>query len=118
MPNLADRRAFLTRTAGVALAIGGLPAVAAARSVATNTPPLLHITDLGDLGGSNIQAYGLNDRGVATGMATRHDGDRHGVSFKARDGQMVGLPWEGVSTIGTGINNGGAVAGYDAWPWR
>lgn len=113
-----DRRAFMSRTAGAALALSSLPALAAAGNLASRTPPRLHITDLGDLGGPNIQVYALNDRGVATGMATRHDGDRHGVTFKSRDGQMVGLPWEGISTVGTGINDSGAVAGYDAWPWR
>jgi probable HAF family extracellular repeat protein len=114
-----DRRAFLTQTAGAALAMSGLPAVAAAaRGPAIGVPPRLRITDLGDLGGSSITVRALNDRGVATGMATRHDGDRHGVSFKSREGRMVGLPWEGISTVGAGINNSGAVAGYDAWPWR
>lgn len=112
-----DRRAFLTQAGGAALAMTGLPV--AARSFTSSAPPRLRITDLGDLGGSNIQVTALNDRGVATGMATRHDGDRRGVTFKARDGQMVGMPWEGIASWGSGINNHGVIAGQDLyrWPW-
>jgi len=112
-----DRRAFLTQTVGAALAVGGLPAIAAARSVTASVPPRLRITDLGDLGGSTIQVTSLNDRGVATGMATRHDEDRHGVAFKSQDGRMVGMPWEGRSNWGRGINNHGDIAGHDSFPW-
>jgi len=117
MSTLPDRRAFLTQAGGAALAMTGLPA--AARSFASGTPPRLRITDLGDLGGSNIQARALNDRGVATGMATRHDGEGRGVTFKSRDGQMVGMPWEGTASWGSGINNHGAVSGMDVprLPW-
>jgi probable HAF family extracellular repeat protein len=116
MSMLTDRRAFLTQAGGAALALTGVPV--AARAFTTSAPPRLRITDLGDLGGSNIQVTALNDLGVATGMATRHDRDRNGVTFKARDGQMVGMPWNGISTWGRGINNHGVIAGHDSYPWR
>ena len=116
MSTFTDRRAFLTQAAGATLAMTSLPA--AAGTFAISEPPRFRITDLGDLGGSTIQVTALNDRGVATGTATRHDGDKHGVTFKARDGQMVGMPWNGISTWGRGINNQGAIAGHDSYPWR
>src|SRR5688572_7425193 len=117
MSTPTDRRAFLSQAGGAALAMTGLPA--AARGLTSGAPPRLRITDLGDLGGPTIRVSALNDRGVATGMATRHDGEGRGVTFKARDGQMVGMPWEGTASSGRGINNHGVIAGTDIhrWPW-
>lgn len=116
MSKSIDRRSFLTHGAGVALGMTSLPGAACIATA--GIAPRLRITDLGDLGGSTIQVTALNDRGVATGTATRHDGDKHGVTFKARDGQMVGMPWNGISTWGRGINNHGVIAGHDSYPWR
>lgn len=119
------RRDLLVQGLGVALAAAGVPARAAP------TWPRYRITDLGDLGGDSIIVSGLNEHGVAVGMATRHDGDNKGVAFLSEAGKMRGLRMEqhSVSSWGAAINAAGVVAGHDtanadanylqsAWTWQ
>jgi probable HAF family extracellular repeat protein len=73
--------------------------------------PRYRVTDLGDLGGPTIRVWGLNDLGVATGMATRHGPDHAGVAYTSEGGKMRGLPWEGKTSVGQAINSSGVVAG-------
>lgn len=128
MPSHLNRRLFLAHGSAAALAASfttsltaaGLPARAHA------APPRYLVTDLGDLGGRNIFVHGLNDLGVSTGVATRHDDDAKGVAFKSQDGAMFGIPWDGRSTVGEALNNNGVIAGQNggrfgtpaqAWIW-
>jgi probable HAF family extracellular repeat protein len=122
MPHL-DRRQFVAAAlAGSALAAVGLGARASSEL------PRYRVADLGDLGGRIIHAYGLNDDGLATGMATRHDGDQNGVAFLSLGGRMRSMKYKGVSTFGRAVNNHGVVAGHDgykffssdspAWTWE
>ena len=119
------RRDLLVQGLGLALATAGLSARAAP------TWPRYRITDLGDLGGGTILVSGLNEHGVAVGMATRHDGDNKGVAFISEAGKMRGLRMEhhSVSSWGAAINAAGVVAGHDtanadasylqsAWTWQ
>lgn len=98
-----NRRHWLASCAAMAASVG-LPARAA-------DVPRYRITDLGDLGGPTIRVWGLNDFGVATGMATRHGPDHAGVAYTAEGGRMRGLPWQGKPSVGEAINNSGTVAG-------
>lgn len=119
------RRDILVQGLGVALAAAGLSARAAPAW------PRYRVTDLGDLGGHTILVSGLNDHGVAVGMATRHDGDNKGVAFISEAGKMRGLRMEqhSVASWGAAINVAGVVAGHDtanadatylqsAWTWQ
>jgi len=119
------RRDLLVQGLGVALATAGLSARAAPAW------PRYRITDLGDLGGPTMLVSGLNEQGVAVGMATRHDGDNKGVAFISEAGRMRGLRMEqrSVSSWGVAINAAGVVAGHDtanadatylqsAWTWQ
>jgi len=116
-----DRRQFVAAAVfGSALATTGLGARAA-------SAPRYLITDLGDLGGKVIQVHGLNDEGLVTGMATRHNEDNDGVAFLSYGARMRGMKYKGISTIGRAVNNHGVVAGHNgykyigpgfqAWTW-
>lgn len=124
MPGSIDRRHFIAQGTAAAL---WLAAPLSARAAAF---PRYRISDLGDLGGSTISVRGINDAGVAVGMATRHDLDKAGVAFICDGGPMRGLRMEkrSVSSAAAAINNAGVVAGYDvdradahfthsAWTW-
>lgn len=124
MPTSLDRRAFIAQGAAAAL-------VGAAWPIRAAEPPRYRITDLGDLGGPTILVKGLNDAGVAVGMATRHGGDNKGVGFISEAGRMRGLRMEqrSVSSRAVAINSAGVVAGDDldslfasykqsAWTWH
>jgi probable HAF family extracellular repeat protein len=119
-----DRRAFIAQGATAALAWAAWPIRAA-------EVPRYRITDLGDLGGPTILVKGLNDAGVAVGMATRHGGDNKGVGFIFEAGRMRGLRMDqrSVSSRAVAINSAGVVAGDDldnlfasykqsAWTWH
>jgi len=122
MPRI-DRRQFVSAAViGAALGTAGLGARAA------GALPRYRVADLGDLGGKTIHVYGLNDEGLATGMATRHDEDNDGVAFLSLAGTMRGMKYKGISTIGRAVNNHGVVAGHNgykfigpefqAWTWE
>lgn len=122
MPHL-DRRQFVsTALFGPALAAVGFGARAA------GGPPRYRVADLGDLGGKVIHVFGVNDSGLATGMATRHDEDHLGVAFLSFAGKMRGMAYQGISTVGRAVNNHGVVAGHNgykfqgpefhAWTWE
>jgi probable HAF family extracellular repeat protein len=108
MSTLLDRRAFIAQGAAAALACASGPAGAA-------NLPRYRLDDLGDLGGPSIQVEGLNDAGVAVGMATRHGGDNKGVGFISEGGRMRGLRLDrpSVSSCAVAINAAGVVAGFD-----
>lgn len=108
MPFAITRRSALAAAAGACAAFTPLARAAA-------SPVRYHLTDLGDLGGRTIDVNDVNDHGVATGMATRHDGDHQGVAFVSVNGRMHGAGFQGSGhpSYGMAINNGGVVAGYD-----
>lgn len=122
MPRIARRQFVSAAVIGTALGSTGL----AAR--ASGALPRYRIADLGDLGGNTIRVYGLNDEGLATGMATRHDGDNRGVAFLSFAGRMRGMTYKGNPTYGRAVNNHRVVAGHDgymfmrhelqAWTWE
>jgi uncharacterized membrane protein len=108
MPFAITRRSALGACAGALAAFTPLSRAAAA-------PVRYHLTDLGDIGGKTIDVNDVNDHGVATGMATRHDGDHQGVAFVSVNGRMHGAGFQGSGhpSYGMAINNNGLVAGYD-----
>lgn len=122
MPRI-DRRQFVS-AAVIGAALG--PASLGAR--AAGALPRYRVADLGDLGGKTIHVYGLNDEGLATGMATRHDGDNDGVAFLSFAGRMRGMKYKGNPTYGRAVNIHGVAAGHDgymfmrhelqAWTWE
>jgi probable HAF family extracellular repeat protein len=125
MSSSFGRREFLTHGLGAALATTSLAGRAA------SAWPRYRVTDMGDLGGGTIIVNGINEHGVAVGMATRHDGDNKGVGFISKAGRMRGLRMDqrSVSSSAVAINSLGVVAGYDlenanvsydqnAWTWQ
>jgi probable HAF family extracellular repeat protein len=64
-------------------------------------------------GGSQSQALGINDAGVAVGRATDASGVWHAVKWNA-DGSVVdlGVPSGRIGSYGSAINNDGVVVGY------
>ncbi len=73
--------------------------------------PIFTVTDLGSLGGSAAQAYGLNASGVAVGSATNAFGYSH--AFSSLGSAMTDLTFNtGASEgIASAVNSSGTIAG-------
>src|SRR5438093_3214042 len=84
----------------VSLALAGLPAMAQTYTV----------VDLGTLGGSGSQAYGINGAGQIVGDATTGSGSSH--AFLYEGGRMSDLNTGGTLSAARAINDSGQVAGY------
>lgn len=68
------------------------------------------LTDLGDLGGSEVRAFGINDSGQIVGTAT--DSEGHSRAFLWEDGVMTGLGTLGGSkSMALDISPAGLVTG-------
>lgn len=72
---------------------------------------IYNITDLGTLGGSVSEAYGLNDSGQAAGMATTVFGSMHAISFGASGNQDLTFGSGAAEGAASGINNSGQISG-------
>lgn len=70
------------------------------------------VVDLGTLGGTTSEAYGLNDAGVVVGRSTLA-GDTASHAFVYRDGAMhdLGVLTGGTDSAAYGVNSSGQIAG-------
>ena len=98
------------------LSITNLPAFAQEQDTKQSGPPLRYtLTDLGTLGGTFSQAFGVNDKGWVVGFSTT-EGDVGLHAFLWRDGVMTDLGTLGgsdplpLSAAGS-INNRGEIVG-------
>ena len=75
--------------------------------------PIYNVYDLGTLGGSSAQAYGLSSNGIAAGTATTAYGDLH--AFVNSGSGMTDLTLNSGASQGTasGVNASGQVAGAE-----
>lgn len=63
--------------------------------------------------GSMNQILGINDHGIAVGFYNDAAGLSHGFKLNQATGVFTKIPKQGGSTTATGINNAGAVVGFD-----
>ena len=63
--------------------------------------------------GSMNQILGINDHGIAVGFYNDAAGLSHGFTLNQATGVFTKIPKQGGSTTATGINNAGAVVGFD-----
>ena len=74
--------------------------------------------DLGTLGGTSCQVYGLNNLGQVVGLSITAKGDAFHAFLYTPGASMTDLtPWSNVLSQATGINERGQVAGYVKFPW-
>lgn len=98
------------------LSITGLPAIAQEQGTKPSGPAVRYtLTDLGTLGGTFSQAFGVNDKGWVVGFSTT-EGDVGLHAFLWRDGVMIDLGTLGGSeplpfSLALSINNRGEIAG-------
>ena len=70
------------------------------------------MTDLGTLGGDDVQAAAVNDRGVVAGTSTTADGSRHVFTWTRRTGiRDLGTMGEQNITV-RGLTNTGVITGF------
>lgn len=99
------------------LSITSLPASAQEQGTKQSGPPLRYtLTDLGTLGGTFSQAFGVNDKGWVVGFATT-EGDISVHAFLWRRGVMTDLGTLGGSdplpySVAGSINNRGEIVGF------
>jgi probable HAF family extracellular repeat protein len=77
-------------------------------------PATRNFSDLGDLGGRNVQATGINDLGQVTGSSENERGLPRAFLWETGAGMHDLGTLGGVLSFGTDINNRGQIAGY-AW---
>ncbi len=70
------------------------------------------VTDLGTLGGSTSQAYGINASGQVVGDATTSSGVTHAFLYSSTDGITDLDTLGGTSSHARGINDAGNVVGF------
>jgi probable HAF family extracellular repeat protein/predicted outer membrane repeat protein len=75
------------------------------------TLPRYQIIDLGTLGGSNSQAFGINEAGQVVGFADTTDGYKHAFLWDADKGMRDLGTLGGNDSTAYGINNFGQVVG-------
>lgn len=91
--------------------IGSTPGVDSSGVLWTRTGIVYEAVDLGTLGGSTSDAFGVNDLGEVVGIAGAPNFESRG--FLWRDGTMHPIPTFGGSTSAAfGINNQSQVVGY------
>jgi probable HAF family extracellular repeat protein len=78
-------------------------------------PATRNFTDLGDLGGQNAQATGINDWGQVSGSSENFQGEPRAFIWDAVAGMREIGTLGGVWSFGNGINSSGQIAGYS---WR
>lgn len=99
------------------LSITNLPASAQEQGTKQSGPPVRYtFTDLGTLGGTFSQAFGVNDKGWVVGFATT-EGDISLHAFLWRRGVMTDLGTLGGSdprpySVAGAVNNRGEIAGF------
>jgi probable HAF family extracellular repeat protein len=99
------------------LSITNLAAFAQEQSTKQSGPPLRYtLTDLGTLGGTFSQGFGVNDKGWVVGFSTT-EGDVGLHAFLWRDGVMTDLGTLGGSdplpySLALSINNRGEIVGF------
>jgi probable HAF family extracellular repeat protein len=111
--NVAGRwTLLLVSTLGAAACRNDLPIEPATHSQAAFLGPRsVTITDLGTLGGSSSQAFGINPSQAIVGTSLT-TGDEEAHAFLWRNGTMVDLgTLGGTSSAAAGINPDGAVVG-------
>src|SRR5215468_2057736 len=99
------------------LSITSPPASAQEQGTKQSGPPVRYtLTDLGTLGGTFSQAFGVNDKGWVVGFATT-EGDISLHAFLWRRGVMTDLGTLGGSdprpySVAGAVNNRGEIAGF------
>ena len=63
--------------------------------------------------GSVNQLLGINDSGIAVGFYNDVNGNSHAYMVNQATGVFTKIPHQGRSTVATGINDAGAVVGFD-----